>query len=66
MVASRKAGDNWLEKAATAALRVPSVVFDAERNVLSNPEHPDFRRFKVVGVEPVRWDERLFTEKPRS
>ena len=27
-----------------------------------NPEHPDFRRIKVAGTEPVRWDERLFTE----
>ena len=66
MVASRKAGDAWLEKSATAVLRVPSVVFDVERNVLINPDHPDFRRFRVAGVEPVRWDERLFTETPRS
>lgn len=66
MVASRKAGDAWLEKAPTSALLVPSVVFDFERNVLLNPEHPDFRRIRVAGTEPVRWDERLFTEKPRS
>ena len=61
MVASRRAGDAWLEKAATAALLVPSAVFDVERNVLLNPEHPDFRRMRVVRTEPVRWDERLFT-----
>lgn len=60
MIASRKAGDAWLEKQETAVLRVPSVVFDVERNVLINPAHPDFRHFKVAGVEPVRWDERLF------
>jgi RES domain-containing protein len=63
MIASRKAGDAWLAKAPTAVLRVPSVVFDVERNVLINPEHPEFRRFRVVGIEPVRWDERLFAEK---
>jgi RES domain-containing protein len=63
MIASRKAGDAWLEKAQTAVLRVPSVVFEAERNVLINPDHPDFRRFRVVSTEPVRWDERLFAEK---
>ena len=66
MTASRKAGDAWLEQGKTAILRVPSVVFEAERNVLINPEHPDFRRFKVVSREPVRWDERLFTDTPRS
>jgi len=65
MTASRKAGDAWLAQAKTAVLRVPSVVFEAERNVLINPEHPDFRRFKVVARDPVRWDERLFTETPR-
>ena len=66
MIASRKAGDAWLEMAASAVLLVPSVVFDVERNVLLNPEHPDFRRIRVAGSEPVRWDERLFTETPRS
>jgi RES domain-containing protein len=63
MIASRKAGDAWLEKTQTVILRVPSVVFEVERNVLINPDHPDFRRFRVIGTEPVRWDERLFAEK---
>ena len=66
MIASRKAGDAWLEKAQSAVLYVPSVVYDVERNVLLNPTHPDFRRIKVIGTEPVRWDERLFAEKPAS
>ena len=60
MIASRKAGDAWLEKQETAVLRVPSVVFDVERNVLINPAHAEFKRIKVVGTEPVRWDDRLF------
>jgi RES domain-containing protein len=63
MVVSRRAGDAWLEKVQTAVLRVPSVVFEAERNVLINPAHPDFRRIKVARTEPVRWDERLFEER---
>jgi RES domain-containing protein len=66
MIASRKAGDAWLEAAKSAVLRVPSVVFDAERNVLINPDHPDFQRMRVAAIEPVRWDERLFAEKSRS
>ena len=64
MIASRKAGDAWLAAAKTPVLRVPSVVFDVERNVLINPAHPEFSRIKVAGTEPVRWDERLFEEKP--
>jgi len=66
MIGSRRAGDAWLGKAPTAVLYVPSVVFDVERNVLINPAHPDYRRIKVTQVEPVRWDERLFAEKPVS
>ncbi len=66
MIASRKAGDAWLGKAPTAVLYVPSVVFDVERNVLINPAHADYRRIKVATVDPVRWDERLFAEKPDS
>jgi RES domain-containing protein len=66
MIASRRAGDAWLDGAKTAVLRVPSVVFDVERNVLINPDHPDFRRIRLVGIEPVPWDERLFSEKGRS
>jgi len=62
MIASREAGDAWLGKAATAVLRVPSIVFDVEHNVLINPDHPDFRRIKVVRITPTRWDERLFAE----
>ncbi len=50
--------------AESAILRVPSVVFGVERNVLLNPGHADFKRIKVVGTEPVRWDDRLFEEMP--
>lgn len=63
MIASRKAGDAWLEGRDAPVLRVPSVVFDVERNILIDPEHPEFRRIKVIGKDPVRWDERLFESR---
>ncbi|MGH8242608.1 MAG: RES family NAD+ phosphorylase [Steroidobacteraceae bacterium] len=62
MVASRAAGDAWLTAGESAILRVPSVVFSVERNVLLNPAHGDFSKVRVVSVEPVRWDDRLFEE----
>ena len=65
MIASRAAGDAWLASGESAILRVPSVVFSVERNVLLNPAHADFAKIKVVSVEPVRWDDRLF-EEPRA
>ncbi len=65
MISSRAAGDAWLATSDSAILRVPSVVFSVERNVLLNPEHPEFKRIKVIGTQPVRWDDRLF-EEPRA
>jgi RES domain-containing protein len=64
MIASRAAGDAWLASSDSAILRVPSVVFSVERNVLLNPVHPDFAKVRVVATEPVRWDDRLFEVKP--
>lgn len=63
MIASRAAGDAWLTAGESVALRVPSIVFDVERNVLINPAHADFAMFRVLGSEPVRWDDRLFEEE---
>lgn len=63
MIASRKVGDAWLDRNDSVVLRVPSVVFRFERNVLINPGHPDFKRIKVIGKEPIRWDERLFEDR---
>jgi RES domain-containing protein len=64
MIASRAAGDAWLASSDSAILRVPSVVFSVERNILLNPVHPDFAKVRVVATEPVRWDDRLFEVKP--
>ena len=58
---SRHAGDAWLEVAKTAILLVPSVVFDVERNGLINPAHPDASRIRVLSIEAIRWDDRLFS-----
>ena len=63
MIASRAAGDAWLDSGTTSVLLVPSIVFGVERNVLINPAHADFRRISVASVEPVRWDERLFVAR---
>lgn len=63
MIASRAAGDSWLDALQTAVLLVPSVIFVGERNVLINPAHPEFKRIRVASIEPVQWDERLFGKR---
>jgi RES domain-containing protein len=65
MLASRAAGDAWLGGNDSALLLVPSVVQDVERNALINPLHPESARIRLLGIEPVRWDARLFQASPR-
>ena len=62
--ASRRVGDAWLQGQDSSILLVPSVVFKIERNALINPVHPEAKRIRVLSVEPVRWDDRLFSPRP--
>jgi RES domain-containing protein len=40
---------------------VPGIVTGGrERNVLLNPEHPEFARITASAPESIVWDERLF------
>ena len=56
---SRDAGDKWAHDKRSVALLVPSVVLPAERNLLINPLHPDFRRVKLHAPEVHAIDRRL-------
>ena len=53
-------GDRWLSERRTAVLTVPSIVARLERNVLLNPDHPDFKAITTTEPAPVIWDARLF------
>ena len=53
-------GDRWLGERRTAALIVPSIVARLERNIMINPDHPDFKAITATEPEPVFWDARLF------
>jgi RES domain-containing protein len=60
-IVSRVHGDRWLEELRTAVLLTPSLVTRGrERNVVLNPEHPEFKRITASKAEDVVWDERLF------
>jgi len=62
--ASRAYGDAWHDERRTAVLYVPSVVTRLDRNVVINPEHPDFPGIEVDPPAPVAWDARLFARRP--
>lgn len=52
-------GDAWIEKAASAVLRVPSVLIPEEHNYLLNPRHAGFREIRVSGPQNFAFDPRL-------
>ncbi len=52
-------GDKWLKEAETVALKVPSSVIKQECNILLNPQHPDFKKVKLAGMEDFSFDERF-------
>jgi len=56
----RQHGERWQVERRSLLLFVPSVVARLERNILINPEHPEFRRTHHDLAQPVWWDSRLF------
>jgi RES domain-containing protein len=55
----RRSGTEWLERADTAVLRVPSAVVPQESNYLLNPAHADFGKIKYGKPETFIPDDRL-------
>ena len=55
----RRIGDEWVEGAASAVLRVPSTLVSAESNFLLNPAHPDFRKLVIGDPASFHFDQRL-------
>jgi RES domain-containing protein len=53
-------GDRFVEENKLCVLRVPSVVTKGDFNLLINPNHPDFPRIKIKGIEKFPFDKRLF------
>ena len=57
---SRAYGEAWQQEKRSLILIVPSVVARVEKNILINPEHPEFPQIETSLHQPVWWDERLF------
>jgi RES domain-containing protein len=56
-------GQRWLEQGDTLLLSVPSVVIPEERNVLVNPNHPEFSRLAIQPPKPFSFDPRTWTRR---
>jgi RES domain-containing protein len=57
-------GEKWQQDKRSLLLFVPSVVARVEKNVLINPEHPEFPKITTSLHQPVWWDSRLFGATP--
>jgi RES domain-containing protein len=56
---SREIGDRWLDRSASALLRVPSAISAKGNNYLLNPEHPDAAKIAVAEIIKAPFDPRL-------
>lgn len=57
--ALRALGIDWIRRARTAVLCIPSAIVPSEFNYLLNPSHVDFVRIKVGDMEVLKTDSRL-------
>jgi RES domain-containing protein len=53
-------GDEFVKKAETCLLLVPSALAANENNWLINPQHPEFKKIAVHAPGPLRYDPRMF------
>jgi RES domain-containing protein len=59
-------GDEFVKKAETCLLLVPSALAVNENNWLINPQHPEFRKITQHVPEPLRYDPRMFRGRRRQ
>lgn len=52
-------GDDWISRASSVVLRVPSAVIENENNYLINPAHTDFKKLVIGTMEALKLDPRL-------
>ncbi|RBL88466.1 RES family NAD+ phosphorylase [Chitinophaga flava] len=52
-------GDEWVDTARYAILKIPSVVIAEEFNYLINPLHPEAANISIITTQPFVFDQRL-------
>ncbi len=53
-------GNEWVRRASSVMLRVPSAVVAKEHNLVINPAHADFAKLHLKGPAPLDVDSRVF------
>lgn len=57
---TQQIGDDFVIKNLHLVLKVPSAVIQGDYNFLINPYHTDFKKIKILNIEPFDFDKRLF------
>lgn len=57
-VTARRVGNAFLRERKAGALLVPCIFLPAATNVVLNPNHPDFKKTKIISSEPFVFDPR--------
>lgn len=55
----QQVGKDWINRASSAVLIVPSAVIPQEHNIIINPLHPDFAKIHINEPEKFKFDGRL-------
>ncbi len=55
----QQVGRDWIDRASSAILIVPSAIIPQERNIIINPQHPDFGVITTDTPENFKFDGRL-------
>jgi len=53
-------GDQFITDNKFCVLQIPSAVTQGDFNLLINPNHPDFKRIKIIAIEKYPFDNRIF------
>jgi RES domain-containing protein len=57
---SQSIGNKFLNEQKAMVLKVPSAIIKDEWNYIVNPIHPNFKKVKIIAIEPFAFDTRLF------
>jgi RES domain-containing protein len=60
--ATQVIGDRFVAENPALVLKVPSAIVHGDFNYLVNPQHPDFGKVSIIGVENFEFDTRLFVK----
>jgi len=57
---TQKIGDQFIADNKFCVLQIPSAVTQGDYNLLINPNHPDFKRIKIIATDKFPFDKRIF------